>query len=72
MKVIFAAYRDWAKEAVARLATHPRLTFVKHASSLEELERKVADAIRERAIGHFRFSRGVVRSHSAAVTAESG
>lgn len=46
MKVIFAAYRDWAKEAVMRLATHPRLTFVKHASSLEELERKVADAHR--------------------------
>lgn len=38
MKVMFAAYRDWARTVLPTIQRHPRVTKVDHVVSLDELE----------------------------------
>jgi methionyl-tRNA formyltransferase len=41
MRVIFAAYRDWAKRVLPAIERHPRVELVKHVETLGALELEV-------------------------------
>ena len=47
MRVIFAAYRDWALKVLPTVQRHPRVSQVKHVSSIGELELAVTGQYRD-------------------------
>jgi methionyl-tRNA formyltransferase len=47
MKVIFAAYRDWAMEVLPTIKRHPRVTELRHVSGIAELELLVTGAYKD-------------------------
>lgn len=42
MRIIFAAYRNWALQAVSELSVHPNISYAEMVSSQSELEARVA------------------------------